>query len=94
MEAALSDGRMPINKCRMDEGNLNFHLYNTTVVIIIDKMLKFTGKHLRRNRTFELPQSTPSKMFINTKGRTHAVICSGETQPSPPSLCDQGHHHQ
>ena len=27
MEAALSDGRMPINKCGTEEGNLNFHLY-------------------------------------------------------------------
>lgn len=90
MKAAVSDGRIPINRCRMDEGNLNIHHYNTTVVIIIDKMLKFTGENLRRNRIFELPQGTPSKMFMNTKGKTHTVICSGETQPIPPSPCDQG----
>lgn len=51
------------------EGNLHFHLYNTTVVIIIDKMLKFTDKNLRRNRMFELPQSTPFQDVYQYKAK-------------------------
>lgn len=90
MGAALSYGRIPINKCRMDEGNVSIHHYNTTVIIIIDKVLKLMGENLRRNRIFELPQSISSKIFINTKAKTHTAICSGETQPRPLLPRDQG----
>lgn len=95
MEAAVSDGKISINKCRLDEGNLHFHLYNTTVVIIIDKMLKFTDKNLRRNRMFELPQSTPFQDVYqykeNDKKNTHPVICSGSNQSHHHRVIIKGH---
>ena len=92
MEAALSDGRISINKCRLDEGNLHFHLCNTTVVIIIDKMLKFTDKNLRRNRMFELPQSTPFQDVYQYKGQnTHSNLQWGKSQSHYHHVIIKGH---